>query len=147
MSDTDLSEFEPLVGKRCVLQYTKDGDEEVLEAKGTLEKIAVGKALLFKEKGRQTAMHFSFDVVGVTLDETVDNRIKQKRLIPVPDHQVRQHLADRHGAPLSAVNAMSDEQAVATHNDLHSKDTAKNIAHYHKEKAVKAAAAEPSPGA
>jgi hypothetical protein len=135
----DVVEFAALEGKKVVVQYTEQGevDGEVKEAHGVLEK-ANELGLLFKPKGRASTLIFAEQVVGLEEDTSVpEDKIRQKRLNPVEDKAVKQHLVDRHGIALSAVNSMDETQAVSVHNQVHESDTAKEIGHFHKEKAAR----------
>jgi len=117
----DASTLVNFEGKQVVLHLIEE-DGSVTEKNGKVEG-ASEFGIAFKEKGRREV-----DLVEPNQIEEIElapekpRTLSQKKLKPVADSNVRQHLLDRHGYSRSAVNKMSDEQGAAEHNGIDHSD-------------------------
>jgi len=120
------------VNRKIKFHYTPPknaADEAERDIEGTIN-MATDSALLIKEKG--SAMLRLIEMTGVdfdTLEFIVDppTEIKQKTVAPITVSNARNHLLDRHGWKLDAINGTSDEDAYQIHSAI---DHA-NLGHTH----------------
>ena len=95
-----------------------EGDDENYEYEGTVE-AASEAALGFKEKGKRDLVIVKpSEIVEISLAPEKAKKVTQKKMKPIAEGNVRQHLADRHGLKLEEVNRMSEEEAVKYHDKL-----------------------------
>lgn len=113
----DASTLENFSGKQVILHLIKE-DGSVEELTGKVEDASeVGMA--FKEKGkRDVDLVLPHQIEEIALAPEKPKTLSQKKLKPVTESTVRQHLLDRHGYERSVVNEMSDAQAFGEHNDI-----------------------------
>lgn len=116
----DLQQF---LNKRVVL-HTNDPEDssKTIEREGKVEAASIA-GIAFKEKGKSSVdlyeIHQIFEID--TLPEP-PKKIRQKKLKPVEEGQVRQHLVDRHGMPVSKANELNEAQATELHDRIDHKD-------------------------
>ena len=117
----DASTLESFEGKNVILHLIKS-DGTVEELTGTVES-ANEHGMAFKPKGkRDFVLVEPKDIEEITEAPQALKSIPQKKLKPIADGSVRQHLLDRHGYQRSVVNGMTDEQAVKLHDEIDHKD-------------------------
>lgn len=112
----------PQYAGRKVLLTTKaeGGDAETVE--GTAE-VANEKGLIFRPKGRsRSSLVEAADIVSVEFAPTTSKTLEASRVLPVQPGRVRQHLLDRHGWSLTAVNGLSEDEAIERHNKIDHSD-------------------------
>lgn len=111
---TKLADFE---GKQVILTLAAD-DGTASELEGKVE-AASAQGIAFKEKGkRDVDLVLPEKIVEIALAPSKPKSLIQKKLKPVTESTVRQHLVDRHGASRSAMNKMSDADAFKFHADV-----------------------------
>lgn len=117
----EAATLEKFSGKQVILHLI-EGDGSVSEKEGKVEDASeVGMA--FKEKGkRDVDLVLPDQIEEIALAPTKPKTLSQKKLKPVTETTVRQHLLDRHGYDRSVVNAMTDEKAFDEHNDIDHSD-------------------------
>lgn len=93
----------------------------------------------FKPKGKGSWILDPTEIDAIDASAVI-KKITRKSMLPASLENIRQHLVDRHGYEIAAIEAMTPDQALAWHNtDLdHSK-----LGHDHDAK-PKAAEAEPA---
>ena len=109
------------VGKSVVLTVRQeDGSIEKLEGKiEAASEVGVG----FKPKRKRDMDLLEPDSIEeLKAAPTKPSQLRQKKLFPVGESKVRAHLIDRHGAPLSQVNGMSNDEAIDLHNKIDHSD-------------------------
>ena len=117
----DAATVESFSGKQVILHKILE-DGTVAELEGKIE-AASEFGIAFREKGKRDADLVELNQIEeVAAVPTKPKKLVQKKLKPVSDSGVRQHLLDRHGYSRSAVNEMSEEQAVAEHNGIDHSD-------------------------
>lgn len=95
-----------------------EGEDQNYEFEGKVE-AASEAALGFKEKGKRDMVIIEpGQIVEISLAPEKIKKITSKKMKPVADGNMRQHLADRHGLKLEEVNRMSEEDAVKYHDKL-----------------------------
>lgn len=111
------AELETFTGKNVKLVINREGQENV-ELEGKIE-LASEVGVAFKPR-RKRDVDFIEPAHIVSIEEIAEpaSDLKQKTLPPVDAAKVRAHLIDRHGAPLSQVNGMTDEQALTLHGKI-----------------------------
>lgn len=109
-----LAEFS---GKQVILHLIQD-DNSIVELEGKVEDASeVGMA--FKEKGkRDVDLVLPEKIEEIALAPEKPKKIVQKKLKPVTETNVRQHLVDRHGMPRSQANEMADDDALKLHDGI-----------------------------
>ena len=119
----DLASYE---GKSIILTVAND-DGSAREVTGKVE-AASEAGMAFREKGkRDVELVMPNEIVEIALAPEKPKKINQKKLKPISDERMRQHLADRHGFTLEEVNGMTDSEAVELHDNIdHS-----NLGHRH----------------
>lgn len=126
----DIATIKEHVGDTPVLLTVRreDGTEEKLE--GKIE-VASEAGVGFKPKGRREMDLLEVeDIVGIEEAPVTEAKLKQVGLKPIELGRVKKHLIDRHGAPLSQVNALTAEQAEELHNKIDHTD----LGHHHNKK-------------
>ena len=117
----DTSTLEQYSGKQVIL-HTKDESGDLIEREGKVE-AASEFGMAFKEKGKRDSELVEPDQIEeIALAPTKPKKLAQKKLKPVTDNTVRQHLLDRHGLTRTQVNELSDEQAWDYHDELDHSD-------------------------
>lgn len=113
----DPSTLESFDGKDVVLHRIKE-DGSVEELTGKIDG-ASEFGVAFKEKGkRDVVLVEPKDIEEIDVAAVKPKSLPQKKLKPIDNKAVRQHLLDRHGYGRKHVNAMSDEDAVAEHDSV-----------------------------
>jgi hypothetical protein len=120
---TTAVDFKAYEGKKIKFNYTppkNSADELARTIEGTID-MATDSALLIKERG--SAMLKLIELSGIapdTIEFIVDppTEIKQKTAAPVTVGGARNHLLDKHGWKLDAINGTSDEDAYKIHNAI-----------------------------
>jgi hypothetical protein len=121
--------------KVIVTVGTPDNDQPDRNIEGTVQ-AANAMALLIKLKGKsQTEPIFAKDIISIELAPDANRALTQRYLKEVKVGEFRQHLVDRHGFLLDAVNAddFTEEKAAAVHAEQHEKQGAQ-LGHVHGEK-------------
>jgi len=129
---TTLVDFKAYEGKKIKFSYVppKNAADDVSRTvEGTID-MATDTALLIKERG--SAMLKLIELSGIdsdTIEFIVDppTEIKQKTVAPVTVSSARNHMLDKHGWKLDAINGTSDEDAYKIHSAI---DHA-NLGHVH----------------
>ena len=108
-------------GKKVVIHVIQP-DDSLKELEGKIE--AVGpQGFAFKEKGKGSADLYELSQIdSIQLVNEGPKKIRQKKLKPVEEGQVRAHLVDRHGMPVSKANSMDEKAATELHNRIDHKD-------------------------
>lgn len=114
------AELEDYSEKTVELVVNREGEEVTLQGKIELAS-EVGVAFKPRRK-RDVDFIEPSDIISIKEVEESGSDLKQKKLPPLEPAKVRAHLIDRHGAPLSQVNALSPEQAVELHNKIDHSD-------------------------
>lgn len=123
--------------KKVFVRWVDVGSNERYE-EGVIEAgSAVGA--VFRIKGeRKTWLIEASSIVSIMLVDD-PNRVKQKIMPAVEYGRMREHLADRHNFYLSALNVLSEENAIVMHETIDHSD----LGHRHrKSKPVENAVAE-----
>jgi len=121
-----LEELTPHVGENVVLSITPADGGEATDIEGKLE-VASDAGVGFKPKRKRDIELLELSqIVGVKAAPAASGALKQKKLSPVTVATVRGHLIDRHGAPLSQVNGMSNEDALELHGKIDHSDLGHN---------------------
>lgn len=112
----DAKSLESFSGKDVVLHRIVEGGLEELTGKvDAASEFGVG----FKPKGKRDVVLIEpHEIEEITEAPTAPKSLSQKKLKPIADGSVRQHLLDRHGYGRKAVNGMTDEQAVVEHDGI-----------------------------
>lgn len=129
---TKTVDFKAYEGKKIKFSYTppKNAADEVARTiEGTID-MATPTALLIKERG--SAMLKLIELSGIdteTLEFIIEppRELKQKTVDPVTVSSARNHMLDKHGWKLDAINGTSDEDAFKIHSAI---DHA-NLGHTH----------------
>jgi hypothetical protein len=135
MTQTQIN-FDEYVGKRVTLTRLEgEGDsQKEVQLEATVDSFA-GDILLIKPKGKSNFdMVTTSEIKDITLAPD-SNALKPKRMDPIRLGNVRQHYADRHGASLTELNGITEEEAFAAHEALDHK--AEDLGHYHAVKPAK----------
>lgn len=133
----DLPQYE---GKKIILVLkTDDGAKEF---EGTAE-AASEAALGFKEKGKRDLVLVEPDAIEeISLVPEKPKKVTQKKMKPIAEGNVRQHLADRHGIPLSDLKDVSEEDAKKAHDNMDHSDLGhKHVAEEKEDEAAEKSAA------
>jgi hypothetical protein len=136
---TDYSEY---VGKKVILTR-KVADGSADEVEGSLE-VANAGGILIKPKGK-VGMELieAGDVIQVVLAPETSKKLKAKKIKPIKVGQARSHLLERHGATLTEVNAMTEEDAYGLHEEID--HVAADLGHVHSDGEATEASAEDTP--
>lgn len=117
----DPSTLEQYDGKQVIIHLIQE-DGSVKEFEGKVE-AASAEGMAFKEKGRRDVeLVLPGQIEEISAAPVKPKSLTQKKLKPVAETSVRQHLLDRHGYDRPTVNQMSDEQAFAEHEDIDHSD-------------------------
>ena len=109
-----LSEFN---GKNVILHLIQD-DNSVKEVEGKIE-AASAAGVAFREKGkRDVDLVEPHQIEEIAPAPEKPKRVIQKKLKPIADGNVRQHLVDRHGFSLPQAQELSEADAVELHNNI-----------------------------
>jgi len=112
----DPKSLEQFEGKQVILH--KITDDGLQELEGKIE-AASEFGVAFKERGkRDSDLVEPGQIEEIALAPSKPKKLSQKKLKPVTDSTVRQHLLDRHGYELGVVNEMSDDAALREHDDI-----------------------------
>lgn len=130
------------VGENILLTVKReDGSTE--EVEGKIE-VASEAGVGFKPKGRREMdLLEAEDVLDINEAPIVETKLKQVKLKLIDLTRVKKHLIDRHGAPLSQVNALAPEQAEELHNKIDHSDLGHNHTKVDAEPVGAAAGKEP----
>lgn len=113
----DPATLEKYDGKQVLLTVIQE-DGSAKEFEGKIE-AASAAGVAFKEKGkRDVELVEPNKIEEIALAPIKPKSLPQKKLKPVTETTVRQHLLDRHGYDRSVVNGMTDEQASKEHEDI-----------------------------
>jgi len=112
----DVNTIEEFSGKQVILHLVEE--DGLREVEGKVE-AASAAGVAFKEKGQRDLKLVLPDAIEeIQLAPTKPKKAVQKKLKPIEEQHARQHLADRHGYTLEAVNGMSDANAFAEHESI-----------------------------
>lgn len=113
----DPATLEEYDGKQVLLTVIQE-DGSAKEFEGKIE-AASPAGVAFKEKGKRDVELVEPDKIEeIALAPIKPKSLPQKKLKPVTENTVRQHLLDRHGYDRSVVNGMTDDQAFKEHEDI-----------------------------
>jgi len=129
---TTVVDFKAYEGKKIKFKYVPPknaADDAPRTIEGTID-MATDSAILLKERG--SAMLKLIELSGIesdTIEFIVDppTEIKQKTVAPVTVGGARNHLLDKHGWKLDAINGTSDEDAYKIHSAIDHE----NLGHVH----------------
>lgn len=137
MAQVNLEEF---ADKKVVVVHRVDGETNAVETEGKVEG-ANALALLLKPKGKTQAVLIEADKIeDVRYVEEKPKALTAKTLKPVEFGQARNHLLERHGLTLEAVNALSEKEAFEQHKGID--HVASKLGHVHGSKDKPAEASE-----
>lgn len=116
-----VTELQKLVDKDVVLHLIQE-DGSLKEVEGKI-KAASAAGVPFKPKGKaDVELLFADQIEEASAAPTKPKSITQKKLKPIIEGQMRQHLADRHGIEISWCRDATEKDAVEFHNSIdHSK--------------------------
>lgn len=120
---TNTVNFKAYEGKKVKFKYTPPknaADEVARTVEGTID-MATDSALLIKERG--SAMLKLVELSGIDADSIEfivepPRELKQKTADNVTVGSARNHLLDKHGWKLDAINGTSDEDAYKIHSAI-----------------------------
>ena len=124
-----VQNLEEYTGKMVILTVKQD-DGSAKQLEGKVE-AASDQGIAFKEKGKREVdlvLPDKIDEIAVAPEKP--KTLAQKKLQPIADSAVRQHLLDRHGMSRTKVNKMSEAEAVELHNSIDHSD----LGHRHEAK-------------
>jgi hypothetical protein len=110
-------------------EYAASSGEGKVEAASTM-------GVAFKPKGKGSIIVLPSDIDSIEAAAVV-KKITRKSMLPASLDNIRQHLVDRHGYEVEAIEAMTPEQALAWHNTDLNHD---KLGHDHKKSTAKAEA-------
>lgn len=111
-----VEELQKHLEKEVTLTVIEGGEQK--KVVGTM-KAATVAGVPWKEKGKAGVSLLTVDqIAAVEVAPEKPKSVTQKKLKPITEGQMRQHLADRHGIALSWCRNASEEEAVAFHNTL-----------------------------
>lgn len=90
-------------------EYAELSGEGKVEAASTM-------GVAFKPKGKGSVIVLPSDIDAIEAAAVI-KKITRKSMLPVNLDNIRQHLVDRHGYEVEAIEAMTPEQALAWHNN------------------------------
>jgi hypothetical protein len=112
-----IEELQPLIDKDAIVHIIQP-DGSIQEVEGRI-KAATIAGVPFKPKGKSGVGLLTVDQIEeASLAPVKPKSVLQKKLKPIADGQMRQHLADRHGISLKWCREATEEQAVEYHNTL-----------------------------
>lgn len=112
-----VTELAKHVNKRVVL-HVKQDDGTLAEKEGKIE-AASEAGLAFKEKGSSKLdLYLPEQIEEIQAAPEKPKSITQKKVKIIEVGQARQHLADRHGVPLSWLKANDEQTAFEYHESL-----------------------------
>jgi hypothetical protein len=114
-------DLQQLLNKRVTL-HTLNDDGSATEREGKVE-AASAAGIAFKEKGKSSVdLYEIHQIYEIDALPEAPKKIRQKKLKPIEEGQVRQHLVDRHGMPVSKANELTEAQATELHDRIDHKD-------------------------
>lgn len=134
VNPSELSKFaDQKVIVQINLDKPNDKGETLVEVEGTA--LAANEmGILLKPKGKtQAELVEAAKIEGVVFAPQKEKEIKAKTLQPIKYGQARSHLLERHGATLTDVNGLTEEQALDYHTELNHAET--DLGHVHGDKA------------
>jgi hypothetical protein len=126
----DPDDLEQFAEAKVVVKYVPTGKTDLLEVEGTAD-AANTTGIVFKPKGRQNVILIEasqIEEIGFAPERAKE--IKPQDMAILKYGSARKHLADRHGASIKALNALSEEDALSLHGDGSHDD----LSHKHVEK-------------
>jgi hypothetical protein len=135
----DLTQFSD---KKVTVTFRADGSGEPTTKEGLVQ-AASAAGILFKEKGKAD-IHIIEPgwIDSIDMAPEKEPKVTTKKLQPVPEGRVRQHLADRHGYLVDDLNKMTEAQATELHDGIDHN----GLGHIHETpKAQQEAAGSPEP--
>jgi hypothetical protein len=121
----DLNELQQFVGKDVRVLFTAEnnGTEEQF---GQI-KVATVAGVGWTQKGKPGAeLKKPEDFYEVELAAAKPKAVTQKKLKPIAEGQMRQHLADKHGTSLQWCKSATEQQAVDFHKTIDHSDLGHN---------------------
>ncbi len=127
------SDLKDLIGKPVILQIDTSEDDDTIddfiEVVGKLETLnEYGVVLKIREVG--PIMYPMAKIIDVEVEEKRPGRITKRWLSNTERPHVRQHLADRHGVPMTILNILDSRAAEEYHGNIKHDD----LGHGHGEK-------------
>lgn len=122
-------DFSQYTGKKVVVTRNLE-DGTAGEIEGTVQ-IGSAIGLLLKPKGKSGAELIEAESIEQVVEQAeAPKKLTRKVLKPIPYGQARTHLLERHGATLTDINGVSEEEALAIHAEIdHEAD---DLGHTHK---------------
>jgi hypothetical protein len=117
----NAEELNKFLDKKVVL-HTINEDKSIEEREGKVE-AASAHGIAFKEKGKSSVdLYEVAQIEEIQAAPEAPKKIRQKKLKPVEEGQVRQHLVDRHGMPVSKANELDEKAATELHDRIDHSD-------------------------
>jgi hypothetical protein len=118
MTETATLELTDYADKRVTITFRPDGSTESTTKEGQVQ-AASAAGLLFKERGKADFHIIEPDWIdSIEVTPEKEPKVTVKKLQPVTEGRVRQHLADRHGYLVEDLNAMTEASAAELHEQI-----------------------------
>lgn len=125
-ADLDVS-LAQLDGYRVNVTWNKQGEAEPWTREGTVIAASVS-GILVKPRGAMLGELIAADeIVSLEILSEQSAKVVRRRLRIMKQTDVRQHLADRHGTPVSVIVKMTDQVCFNEHAQIDHTD----LAHFH----------------
>lgn len=110
----ELAKFD---GKQVILHVIQD-DGSAAELEGKVE-AASESGLAFREKGkRDVDLLEPSQIEEIALAPAKPKKVTQKKLKPISEQNIRQHLVDRHGMTRTEAGQLTDAEAFEKHENI-----------------------------
>lgn len=117
----NAEELKRYLNKKVTL-HTIEAGGSIKEREGKVD-AASEFGVAFKEKGKASVdLYEVAQIEEISAAPETPKKIRQKKLKPIEDGQVRQHLVDRHGMPVSKANELDEKQATELHDRIDHSD-------------------------
>lgn len=134
----NLAQATALKGKKITLQYLND-ENEVQEQDGVLVEVAPA-AIMFRRTNSKSGEIYPAEKIEDIIEQAQKpKKLVVKKIKEVGVNDVRQHLVERHGYPISSIEAMDPAGALEFHKGLDHADLGHNHAAVEAETAEAAA--------
>lgn len=133
-----MSDYSEFVNKKAILVRTEEGKTEAVEVEGTIQ-AASELGVLIKPKGRT-----KLELVPASEIEDVRHVIEKPKALTARVLKIvefggaRNHLLERHGYTLKAINELNEQEALDAHDKINHIDA--DLGHTHEDKRDPAAA-------
>lgn len=116
-----------LDGYKVKVTWNKPGETEPWTREGSVV-AASASGILVKPRGAMLGELIAADeIVSLEVLSEQNAKVTRRRLRLMKLSDVRQHMADRHGAPVSNLMKMTDQACLDFHTDVNHAD----LAHFH----------------